>query len=206
MRTATVNVARRAGAESEDRVQVIEHPAGLVIALADGAGGMSGGSRAAELAVSAAAEHASRMGDLLDLAEWCGLLGRLDLELARDPGAGQCTCVVVAISRNVLCGASVGDSGAWLVARQTYCDLTRRQRAKPLLGSGAARPVPIPNMPCAGSLIVASDGLWKYASPDSICTVALAEEFASVPPGMVNLVRLPSGELPDDVAIALCRG
>lgn len=76
---------------------------------------------------------------------------------------------MVVIARRNIFGASVGDSAAWLFADAGPIDFTRDQQRKPLLGSGQA---PSPRGFCSpiqsGTLVIASDGLWKYASLDAI--------------------------------------
>ena len=49
--------------------------------------------------------------------------------------------VVVEVVGSILLGASIGDSGAWLIDGSRIVDLTANQRRKPLLGSGYAHPV-----------------------------------------------------------------
>ena len=70
-------------------------------------------------------------------------------------------------------GASVGDSGAWLVnpASGRFVDLTANQHRKPLLGSGRARITPFFHSKKATSrdvLLVASDGLFATCTPAAI--------------------------------------
>jgi hypothetical protein len=83
--------------------------------------------------------------------DWARCLYEADQALVRS--GGQCTAVVVEISEGRLVGASVGDSGAWLLTGKAIIDLTENQHRKPLLGSDEA-------MPCPGSLHSA-----KKASP-----------------------------------------
>ena len=54
---------------------------------------------------------------------------------------GESTVVVVDVRADSICGASVGDSQAWIVNGADITDLTARQHRKPLLGSGEAEPV-----------------------------------------------------------------
>ena len=50
--------------------------------------------------------------------------------------------MITALSADGILGASVGDSGAWLVAPDGVLDLTAHQRRKPFPGTGMAVPVP----------------------------------------------------------------
>ena len=54
-------------------------------------------------------------------------------------------------------------------------------------------------------LVVASDGLWNYAPRAAIAELASGDDLDAAVRALVDLVRLPSGELQDDVAIALVR-
>jgi hypothetical protein len=54
-------------------------------------------------------------------------------------------------------------------------------------------------------LLVASDGLIKYAKQASIARIASGADLASAARSLVDLVRLRSGQLQDDVSIVLCR-
>jgi len=54
-------------------------------------------------------------------------------------------------------------------------------------------------------LLVASDGLLRYARPADIARVARQPDIDLAVTALIELVRLPSGELQDDVAIVLLR-
>lgn len=85
-------------------------------------------------------------------------------------------------------------------------DLTRAQERKPLLGSGCAWPVgfgPVP-FPRSARLLLASDGLVKYASPERLCETARAPSAERAARSLIECVRLPSGAPPDDVSVILC--
>jgi serine/threonine protein phosphatase PrpC len=110
-------------------------------------------------------------------------------------------------------GASAGDSEAGRIGVDGTLaeDLTRRQR-RLRLGTGAAEPVWFeaahPLAP-GQTLLVASDGLFKYADAtriiQTVADAATAEPLEPVARRLINLVRLRSGALPDDVAVVLCR-
>lgn len=92
-------------------------------------------------------------------------------------------------------------------------DLTGRQRRKPLLGSGAAVPVGFSATWTAGfsttwtpgTLLIATDGLFKYAPARRVAEIARGADLAAAAEALVEQVRLPSGGLQDDVAVVLCR-
>jgi serine/threonine protein phosphatase PrpC len=132
------------------------------------------------------------------------VLAEIDRQLGDDPRAGETTLVVVAVWSEGLAGASVGDSVAYLIGDQLH-DVTCRQQRKPLLGSGAAHSVPFHVPFMGGTLLVASDGLWKYTDPAAISRCAGSPDLGDAATGLVDLVRLTSGALWDDVAVVLCR-
>ncbi len=55
------------------------------------------------------------------------------------------------------------------------------------------------------STLVASDGLLRYAKRSDIARVANGPDLAVAARALVDLVRLPTGGLQDDVSIVLCR-
>ena len=56
-----------------------------------------------------------------------------------------------------------------------------------------------------GTLVVATDGLWKYAKPGEIATKVKFVAPEQLAPELANLTRLRSGALADDIAIVTCR-
>jgi PPM family protein phosphatase len=192
-------------AELEDRAEVIERGAELVIVVADGAGGRAGGARAADSVIQGVRQATATFPRLDDPRAWCRLLSEMDQALLEDPEAGETTTVVVALSPAGIVGASVGDSGAWLVTPQGSADLTENQRQKPFLGTGAAIPVPFKARRLDGTLLLASDGLFKYADWERIAEIARETDIQQAAGHLVDLVRLRSGSLPDDVSVILCR-
>jgi serine/threonine protein phosphatase PrpC len=195
-----------AGKRGQDRVAVIRHTAGIVAVLADGAGGTSGGAEAADTLLLWAQAYASRATDLTHASQWAELLQRVDQQIAS--ANGQTTGVIVALTDHGLTGASVGDSAAWTIADDPasgYDDLTANQAQKPLLGSAATRPVAFERATTVGTVLLASDGLVKYAPPRRICEVARGPDLEQAAHQLVDLVRLRSGALTDDVGVVLIR-
>jgi hypothetical protein len=143
----------------QDRASVFMRSPGLVIALADGAGGTSNGALAAQAFVDA-------VGATLRETDWSGVIEALDRDVTR-LGHGQTTAVVLSLDSRGITGCSVGDSWAWLV-RDEVIDLTDGQVRKPLVGGGCLPFVfhagPIGN----ATLIVASDGLLRYGKQQDI--------------------------------------
>ena len=180
----------------QDRARVFERDAGIVVALADGAGGTGNGAIAAEAIIDAV--DAAGPG-----VDWSMLLTELDEDGKRLDGR-QSTAVILSVTGSGIVGTSVGDSGAWLIGSDVI-DLTDGQTRKPLVGSGC-----IPfcvTAPALGdrTLLIASDGLLRYAKRSDIARVANGPDLAVAARALVDLVRLPTGGLQDDVSIVLCR-
>ena len=191
-----VEIAAARGS-GQDRARAFAHGDDLVIALADGAGGTGNGATAAQAIVNA-------VGAVGPGVDWCGLLADLDLDGKR-LGHGQSTAVVLLISSSGISGSSIGDSGAWLIAGTEVLDLTDGQARKPLVGDGC-NPFRVAAPPLVdGTLLVASDGLLRYAKRSDIARIAGGPDLAAAARALVDLVRLPNGEFQDDVAIVLCR-
>ena len=57
----------------------------------------------------------------------------------------------------------------------------------------------------AGTLLLATDGLVKYTSREAIREAAGTAPFDELPRRLIDLVRPPSGRLPDDVAVIAVR-
>jgi PPM family protein phosphatase len=102
-----------------------------------------------------------------------------------------------------LIGLSAGDSEAWVVTATQVADLTRGQRTRQRLGSARVDPVVFEREALSGTLLVATDGLFKYAAMDVIAGMVRASEIRVAAERLVDLVRLRSGKLADDVALVL---
>lgn len=173
----------------------------LVMIVADGAGGLSGGAEAAAMA----AHSVSRDVSILDSPASCvALLQSLDRAIAQDKIAGETTCVLAVVVKGEVYGASVGDSGALLIGANGFEDLTKHQIRKPFLGSSCTSPVSFRHNLAGGDiLLMATDGLFKYTSPDRIAGVCRQASPEAATKQLVELVRYPSGALPDDITIIL---
>jgi PPM family protein phosphatase len=178
-----VHAARGTG---QDRAVFVPRAGGAMIVLADGAGGTARGAEAAQRVI----ERLS-----LDVDE-------LDLELAAL--GGQSTMVAIEIDGPMLHGISVGDSEAWVVDGDTIEDLTAHQHRKPLLGDGAIG-VPFAATFVKGTLIVGSDGLFRYVKRDAIVAACRLESLGEVVDALVTAAQLPGGGLQDDLSLVLCR-
>ena len=182
----------------QDKVRVLKTSESLVIVIADGAGGSMDGGGAATTVVNRVESLATTTRTI---ASWCDALKQIDLEI----GAGESTAIVVEVNEGGIIGASVGDSRAWIVRYQQIVDLTANQYRKPLLGSGEASPVGFSHGPLDGLLIVATDGFCNYVKRPALFTTVEDVELSVMPKRFIDLVRLPSGKLWDDVGIVVCR-
>ncbi len=182
----------------QDRVAVFSDLDRVVIVVADGAGGTGSGEQAAATVVD---EIRSGTDSADSASAWCDVLRQADERIS----LGESTGVVVDVRPDRICGASVGDSQAWIVRGAEIVDLTQRQRRKPLLGSREATPVGFTYQSLDGLLIVASDGFCNYVKREAMVKVLPYEDFAVIPKRLLEMVRLRSGELWDDVGIAVCR-
>ncbi|MGH1345989.1 MAG: PP2C family protein-serine/threonine phosphatase [Nannocystales bacterium] len=198
--TACIVVAQRG--LGQDRAAVESHAGTTTLVLADGAGGRVGGLRAAELSVTTGLQ---RMRDA-DGTTPSTVIRELDQLLLADETAGEATFVLAQVVGQELRGASVGDSGAWLISDATYRDLTHDQTRKPMLGSGDAGVSPFATPIVSETLLIASDGLLKYSSPQTICQIVRsARSLDAAGTQLIDSVRLRSGALQDDTSLILLR-
>lgn len=199
-----INITTRteAGDRGEDRLAVVRTPTGAVLVVADGAGGVGGAAVAAQSVCDFIINRAGRATG--DPRFWSDALRSADAELAAASHGGLTTAVVVEIAGKNLCGASVGDSGAWVLTDNGITDLSAAQARKPLIGSGAAQPVAFGPVLSCGRILVASDGLLKYAHRDVLAACARRGSLEDAVPALIDAVRLRGGRLQDDVAVILC--
>jgi serine/threonine protein phosphatase PrpC len=185
----------------EDRIAIIEARDQKLVAVVDGAGGLTGGANASD----AICQALTLIPEGPEGNAWAPWLRRQDEALAAH-GTGLAAAVLLSISQSgVIHGASVGDCEAWLFGQGEALCLTAGQIRKPLLGDGAAEPVSFTSqLSAGGTLIVASDGLWKYVGRGRVAEAAAIRPLESALAALVEAVRLRNGALQDDVAIVLC--
>jgi PPM family protein phosphatase len=189
----------------EDRIGVYARSDARVVVVADGAGGRRGGADAADAfvaVVKAAVDDADF--DMRDLRRWGRIFEETDVELARRM-IGETTGTLVVVSPHGVFGVSAGDSEAWIIDDDRIDDLTADQERR-RLGSGRALPSAFSRPTFDGVLVVATDGLFKYADANDIVRgVREAASPSDVADRLMSLVRLPSGGYHDDVAIVVAR-
>ncbi|HTB85597.1 MAG TPA: PP2C family serine/threonine-protein phosphatase [Candidatus Sulfotelmatobacter sp.] len=200
---ATAKQIQAGGKELQDRAEILWVGSNLVLVVADGAGGMSGGAEAAQFLVDGIKQRIASIDMNADgLNE---LLTSLDREMADGGTFGETTGVVVVLSGGGIFGASIGDSGAFVFSKNGVENLTANQTRKPFLGSGRAVSIPFIRESLNGTLLVATDGLLKYTSLEKIASTILAADFDATAGRLVDLVRYQSRALPDDISILLAR-
>jgi serine/threonine protein phosphatase PrpC len=196
----------RGGQELQDRVEITERSGAVVIVVADGSGGRSGGAEAADIVLKTVRAAANSLA-VADAVACVRLLVEMDRAIDRDQAAGETTAVIAIVreKEKEIVGASAGDSEAWVMSTAGYERLTHGQVRKPLLGSGVAVPVSFQHIFSEGTLLAATDGLFKYTGAERICAAVAGEDLNQAALSLANLVRLRSGALPDDVGIVLAR-
>lgn len=185
---------------TEDRTDVTEHGGVLLVVVADGAGGMRGGSTASEALVDAVRSRLAKSIDPYDIRAWSELFNETDAALARVLG-GETTAVLVVIGEHGVVGVSAGDSEAWLVSATAIDRLTEGQ-SRQRIGSGRSSATPFHRRSLEGTLVVGTDGLFKYVDAASI-SAACGASVIDAADRLAGLPRLASGAYPDDVAAVL---
>ena len=186
----------------EDRLAIEATDQGLLVVVADGAGGTGGGAQAAQAVCDAAVAAVRKQNT--EGGSWSARLTEMDLALVKAGHGGLSTAVVAEVLDGQVVGASVGDSCAWLVSLGEVSDLTERQVRKPLLGSGSAEPVAFGPVPLRGRLLVGTDGLFKYASRSRLASLTAEGSPEVAAAALVEAVRLKSGQFQDDVGVVVC--
>ena len=133
--------------------------------------------------------------------DWVAQLRQIDTRIS----AGESTVVVVDIRPYGIASASVGDSQAWIISDGQIVDLTSNQIRKPLLGSGSAEPVAFTHAPLNGLMLIATDGFYDYAKRDEVLSIVSESNYYEISRKCIDLVRLPTGELWDDIGIVVAR-
>ena len=162
MSISFASIMQSQGPVGDDRVQIIVAGSALIIAVADGAGGIRGSFQAAEFVVNGVATLVDRRMPLNRADTWTDFLSETDRCIRQRESWGETTGLVLAITERWLCGASVGDSEAWLVTPDRFHHLTIGQSNRPLLGSGQARPVGFYRQHVAATVVVGTDGLFRF--------------------------------------------
>jgi len=188
--------------ENQDRGAIIHRESVLVLVVADGVGGRSGAAEAAIMAVEFVRKNAE---GLKNAATCVALLHEMDHAIASDRDAGETTCTLAVVDGEHVFGATVGDSAAWVIEHNgEYTNLAEGQPRKPFVGLDGARPFSFSyRIDKSQRLLLATDGLLKYASPEQIADISCKDSLESSVSRLIELVRYPSGDLPDDITVIL---
>jgi serine/threonine protein phosphatase PrpC len=193
---ATRLVEARPG-RGEDRIAVVVKAQQTLIVVADGAGGVAKGAEAAEIVCGTLTSAA-------EISDWSQWLMQQDAALL-SKNTGQAAAIGLSVSaEGVAQGASVGDCECWLFDRDRCFNLTEQQVRKPMLGDGG---IPVgfsARLAPRATLVVATDGLWKYIPRARIAEAVIKRPLEDALTALVDGVRLRSGTLQDDVAIVMC--
>ena len=200
MNVTTSMFLERGNLELQDWVDIVRFDDKTVFIVGDGAGGRSGAAQAAEFFVRFARDEAANLTFTKDCFR---LLCELDQKITRANDCGETTGVIVVVSEGEVFGANVGDSVAWLFTPEGNEELSRVR--KPYLGTGVAAPHYFARRSSLGTLVVATDGLWKYTSLELIEQKVRAGNPERLAAELADLVRLCSRTFPDDIAIATGR-
>ncbi len=142
---------------------------------------------------------------LLRAAAWQEILRAADAGVRNRADAGFTTLVCLGVTENYICGASCGDSAAFLLSGGRDYLLTENQRKNPPIGSGAALPVAFgARAQTPWKLLVLSDGVWKYIGWEAVAAAAAqypGEELAAAL--RQEVISASGGRLPDDFSLAL---
>lgn len=173
-----------------------------ILIVADGAGGINNGNQAAKDLIQQLGRADLSISQVREPMFWPHILHETDQRILGYRHGGETTAVVAAVCDEQVYGASVGDSSAWWIDENDWYDLTAKQIRKPLLGSGSSKAMPFGPVPMRGTLMLASDGLTNYAKQQPVLEMIRAEGIKCARE-LINLARLPTGELQDDTAVLL---
>jgi len=145
---------------------------------------------------------------LREPAPWYAVVGAADEAVCEDDAAGYCTLVSLAVSDGEVWGASCGDSGALLVSGGREFLLTEDQRKNPPVGSSAARPVTFSaRLEPGWTLLVLSDGVWKFVGWEQIAQLAARHQGRELVAALRGAAwDANGGRLPDDFSVSLLHG
>jgi len=197
-----VSLTEQQHKSGNDYINIIEKDGIIVFALADGAGNNKNSDFASNFVVEACKELLSNEKfDNPDDFEF--FLSDLDEIIFNSKNWGETTAVVGKIINNVIMGASVGESQAWLLGGDFDYQLTEFQYPKPLLGSMDAKPIGFGPMLINDTLIIASDGLFNYAKFSEIRNLSLSENTNAQE--LIDLAKNEANKLSDDTSVIVIK-
>lgn len=210
----------------QDRVSAFRRHRDLIVHLAGGAGGVAGGAATAEficekslkgdpataLSYLDATIHqlasGGKTGKLMKVllsAESDSIFKNMPADEPPASSYGLASAAIATITDDgEITGASVGDCKVWIFENgKPPEEPTMLQSHRPLLGEGNAIHTRFNGRLTQGVLVMATDGLWKYADWDRITKILRTLPAEKVADFLVASARLPTGELQDDIAVAV---
>jgi hypothetical protein len=144
---------------SHHRLSVLRDARATLVAIADGIGADAASHAAAALAVRELA-HCFRNGVLPNNPkDWEMILEGIDFSVFKDPVAGETSALVMCIRDDVVVGAAVGDSLAYMVSSNGGARLLAgAQGSVPLVGTAMAQPIGFGPVQLDGKLITRRPG------------------------------------------------
>ena len=134
---------------------------------------------------------------------WTRWINLLDSSIM---GQSESTFVGVAAVNNLIVGAYVGDSRAYLLGREMGCDILTADPNKARLGGGEAAALPIrATLKPKDMVLLLSDGAWTPLSLDLVRKIAVTASlthFSDVPAALLDAAGR-SGRADDMTAVAL---
>lgn len=193
-----------AAEKSHDRVKVVQQDRRTIIALADGAGGMSGAAEAADQVVNSLVKALRREKIDATPCSCAEALAALDQAVASNSRAGETTGLLLVIDDDSVVGASVGDCAAWVVPRSNEPrELTVHQMRKPRIGTGRANPVRFGPTSLDGALIAMTDGVADSITGGQLTALVRRVNAEQLPRTLLDAIRLPSGKLTDHATVVV---
>lgn len=193
------------GRRCEDRAEILGVGDATIALLADGAGGCSGGACAAQMVIDLATARLPDI-ELGSAPALITLLHDINAHILVDADAGESTAIITVVRAGQIWGVSTGDSEAWMFTIDDSINLTRGQARSRRLGTAEVEPVVFGPIPFTGTLILGSDGLWKYANLARIGESAMQVSVDQAVDDMLDAARMRSGAHSDDVTVILVRG
>lgn len=207
---------REPDVEGQDAAAIIPTPGGLVLAVADGVGGVKGGAQASELAVQTLRDA------LLEVDEF-GVRGAImdtfeqtDAAARASPSVGSTTLLVVEVSEGVLRTYNTGDSEALLVGGRGKLKLRTvahspvgyqvaagvlddtaalhhdlRHYISNVVGTGEMRidVGPPTTMAVRDTLVMGSDGLFDNVSVEEMAAIVSQGPLLAASESLIGLAR-----------------
>lgn len=193
-------------ADNEDYLLREQHGSGghrFLCFVADGQGGRADGALAAKIACEAAMKVSRNLpwDELTRQTTWDEIFSSADRKVQASCN-GFTTLTGFAIDENMVTGGSVGDSKAYFHDESNvFVELTERQQKNPPIG-GHCNSAYVFHLPkFKGTLLVVTDGVWKYAGYDTLRDAASGSIKQVIDSLREATISRQGKSLPDDFTI-----